>query len=161
MLQFSDGAAAALVSAEPAGFAIDHNFALSLAETRSLITWTIGDTGFAMQLSGEVPARIGAALQEEGVRARMLGDWRLGDVDAWAVHAGGRSILDSVEKALSLDPGMLAASRDVLARYGNMSSSTLMFVLAEILRRPEQRRGVALAFGPGLAAEGFRFERAP
>ncbi|HEX8526879.1 type III polyketide synthase [Allosphingosinicella sp.] len=159
MLQFSDGAAAALVSSDPVGFAIGHNFALSLAGTSSLITWTIGDTGFAMQLSGEVPARIGAALQEEEVRARMLGDWRLDEVDAWAVHAGGRSILDSVEKALALDPAMLAASRDVLARFGNMSSSTLMFVLAEILRRPEQKRGIALAFGPGLAAEGFHFER--
>jgi predicted naringenin-chalcone synthase len=48
----------------------------------------------------------------------------------------------------------------VLARYGNMSSSTLPFVLADMLANPERRRGVALAFGPGLAAEGFQFERA-
>ena len=160
MLQFSDGAAAALVSSEQGGFAILDNFALSLEGSAELITWTIGDTGFSMHLSGEVPARIGAALQDERVRAKMLGEWRVEDVDAWAVHAGGRSILDSVERALGVGPEALAASRTVLAHYGNMSSSTLMFVLHE-LARGQVRRGVAIAFGPGLAAEGFRFEKAP
>lgn len=161
MLQFSDGAAAALVSAEPEGFAVGGSFALSLEESAELISWTIGDTGFAMHLSGEVPARIGAALHDEKARAKILGGRKVDAVDAWAVHAGGRSILDAVEKGLALDPAALAASRNVLARYGNMSSSTLMFVLAELLRRDDVRRGVALAFGPGLAAEGFRFEQAP
>ena len=160
MLQFSDGAAAALVTAEPAGFAIEGSFAVQLERSAELITWTIGDTGFAMHLSGEVPARIGAALAEDRVRAKVLGGWSAEQVDAWAVHAGGRSILDAVEKGLGLGPHALAASREVLARFGNMSSSTLMFVLAELLARPDARRGVALAFGPGLAAEGFRFARA-
>jgi predicted naringenin-chalcone synthase len=160
MLQFADGAAAALVTSEAAGFAIDANFAVTLEESAELIRWNIGETGFAMHLSGEVPGRIGAALHDEKVRARLLGDWAVEEVDAWAVHAGGRSILDSVEKALGLDTDALAASRDVLARFGNMSSSTLMFVLAELLGQPAKRRGVAMAFGPGLAAEGFRFERA-
>jgi len=160
MLQFSDGAAAALVTAEPEGFAIEGSFATSLEDSAGLITWTIGDTGFAMHLSGEVPSRIGAALHDDKVRSKMLGCRQMDEVDAWAVHAGGRSILDAVEKGLGLDPQALAASRDVLARFGNMSSSTLMFVLADLLARPEAKRGVALAFGPGLAAEGFRFSRA-
>ena len=159
MLQFSDGAAAALVTAEETGLALEAGFALSLPASGSLITWTIGDTGFAMHLSGEVPARIGAALHEEQVRAKLLGPWRADEVDAWAVHAGGRSILDAVEKGLALEPAALAASRRVLARYGNMSSSTLMFVLRDLLELPEVNKGVALAFGPGLAAEGFRFAR--
>ena len=51
------------------------------------------------------------------------------------------------------------ASRDVLARYGNMSSATLMFVLAELMGRPDVGKGIAIAFGPGLAAEGFHFSR--
>lgn len=160
MLQFSDGAAAALVTGEPAGFALAGSFAFQLERSAELITWTIGDTGFAMHLSGEVPARIGSALSEERVRAKMLGPWNVDDVDAWAVHAGGRSILDAVEKGLELAPDALAQSRAVLARFGNMSSSTLMFVLADLLAQPEAKRGIALAFGPGLAAEGFRFARA-
>ncbi|HEX8644140.1 MAG TPA: type III polyketide synthase [Allosphingosinicella sp.] len=160
MLQFSDGAAAALVTAEERGFAVEAGFALSLPASGGLITWTIGDTGFAMHLSGEVPARIGAALHEDAVRAKLLGSWRMDEVDAWAVHAGGRSILDAVEKGLGLAPDVLADSRGVLADYGNMSSSTLMFVLHRLLGRPEAEKGVALAFGPGLAVEGFRFARA-
>lgn len=160
MLQFSDGAAAALVTAEPAGLAMKQQFSLNLEESAELITWSVGDTGFSMRLSGEVPGRIAAALHDEQVRGQILNGWSAEDVESWAVHAGGRSILDAVEKGLGLGQGALAASRDVLARFGNMSSATLMFVLADILAKPEPGKGVALAFGPGLAAEGFRFEGA-
>lgn len=161
MLQFGDGAAAALVTAEPKGFAIERPFAVTLAGTSEHIRWTIGDTGFAMHLSGEVPARIGEALADPAVRARMFGGAARDGVDCWAVHAGGRSILDAVAKGLDLPDDALQASRDVLTRYGNMSSSTLMFVLADLLDARQHRHGIALAFGPGLAAEGFHFERAP
>jgi alpha-pyrone synthase len=71
------------------------------------------------------------------------------------VHAGGRSILDAVEHGLALPADALSESRRTLARFGNMSSSTLMFTLAEMMENPP-RRGIALAFGPGLAAEGLR-----
>ena len=159
MLQFSDGAAAALLSAEPRGFELSHLFSCALEDSAELIQWTIGDTGFEMTLSGEVPGRIQHALADEGVRATLYNGWGAGEIDSWAVHAGGRSILDAVEKGLELPQGALWASREVLARFGNMSSSTLMFVLAELMGRPDTGKGVALAFGPGLAAEGFHFER--
>jgi len=160
MLQFSDGAAAALLSAEPGGFELSHLFSCALEDSAELIQWTIGDTGFEMILSGEVPGRIQHALADEEVRATLYNGWGADEIDSWAVHAGGRPILDSVEKGLELPQGALWASREVLARYGNMSSSTLMFVLSELMARPDARKGVALAFGPGLAAEGFHFERA-
>jgi predicted naringenin-chalcone synthase len=159
-LQFGDGAAAALVTNEPRGLGIVAPFTAALPDSGELIQWTIGDTGFDMILSGEVPGRIASALQDEQVLRRLLGDWRVTDVDAWAVHAGGRSILDAVERALGLGPECLTASRRVLAGHGNMSSSTLMFVLRDLLAQSAVERGVAIAFGPGLAAEGFRFERA-
>ncbi len=160
MLQFSDGAAAALVTADPRGFEMSHLFSLALEDSAELIQWKIGDTGFEMTLSGEVPGRIQHALEAETVRARLYNGWGPAEVDTWAVHAGGRSILDAVERGLELPQGALFASRDVLARYGNMSSSTLMFVLALLLERPDTGKGVAIAFGPGLAAEGLHFERA-
>lgn len=159
MLQFGDGAAAALVSAEQGGFALDRFFAVTLPESAGLIRWTIGDQGFAMHLSGEVPGRIGHALADAGVRQAMLGEQPIESIDGWAVHAGGRSILDAVEHGLGLSPHALAASRKVLHDYGNMSSATLMFVLERLLDEPATRRGVAIAFGPGLAAEGFGFGR--
>jgi len=160
MLQFGDGAAAALVSAEGPGIAIDQPFAITLRDSTDLIRWGIGDTGFLMHLSGEVPGRIQAALRDEAIRRRICGTDHPSSIESWAVHAGGRSILDAVEHGLDLGEGALAASRSVLARYGNMSSATLMFTLSDLLDRESPRKGVALAFGPGLAAEGFRFGRA-
>lgn len=160
MLQFGDGAAAALITSEPTGFAMSKPFAAAMADSEELIRWTIGDTGFAMHLSGEVSGRIAAALQAPAVRERILGPVDIDVIDSWAVHAGGRSILDAVERALGLPAEALEASREILSSYGNMSSSTLMFVLAALLDQPGRRKGVALAFGPGLAAEGFHFERA-
>jgi predicted naringenin-chalcone synthase len=147
-LLFGDGAAAALVTADPAGLSIDAPFSMALPDSGGLITWDIGDAGFAMRLSGEVPGRIAAALAAPEARALLSGD-------TLAVHAGGRSILDAVETALDLDADALAPSRAVLRDYGNMSSATLMFVLARLI--DAGRSGVAVAFGPGLAAEGFRF----
>jgi alpha-pyrone synthase len=152
MLQFGDGAAAALVTAEATGLAIGDFFAETLPGSGDLIRWSIGDTGFAMHLSGEVPGRIGEALRTPALAARFAG------ADALAVHAGGRSILDAVEAALGLANDALADSRAVLAEQGNMSSATLMFVLARMLDRPVAD-GRAVAFGPGLAAEGFAFRR--
>lgn len=158
MLLFGDGAAAALVTAEPTGLAIEAPFAATLPDSEELIRWTIGDTGFAMHLSGAVPARIAEALADPAFRAR-IGD--VAAVDGWAVHAGGRTVLDAVEQGFGLDGDALAYSRAVLRDCGNMSSATLMFVLERILqeRRPIAD-GLAIAFGPGLAAEGFRFHRA-
>jgi len=159
-LQFGDGASASLVTAEPYGFALSRPFAATLPESDGLIRWRIGDHGFVMDLSGEVPGRIAEALRDCGMREAMLGNETPEAFDAWAVHAGGRSVLDAVEHGLDLPPEALAESREVLARYGNMSSSTLPFVLERLLANRQRRRGIALAFGPGLAAEGFHFERA-
>jgi alpha-pyrone synthase len=157
MLQFGDGAAAAIVTAKPQGFALERFFAATLPESADLIRWTIGDQGFAMHLSGEVPGRIARALADPAMRLTLYDG---GTPDVWAVHAGGRSILDAVEHGLELPPHALAASRAVLHDYGNMSSATLMFVLARLLDDPAARSGIAMAFGPGLAAEGFGFTRA-
>lgn len=156
MLQFGDGAAAAIVTSAGAGLVLGDPFAATVKDTDGLIRWTIGDTGFAMHLSGAVPARLGEALADPETRQALTGGVDPRSIDGWAVHAGGRSILDAVGTAMDLTPEALAPSRRVLQDFGNMSSSTLMFVLADMLKtRPPQ--GVALAFGPGLAAEGLRF----
>ncbi len=156
MLQFGDGAAAAIVSASGSGLKLGKPFAATVEDSGDLIRWAIGDTGFAMHLSGAVPGRLGEALADPETRRALTGGIDAGTIDGWAVHAGGRSILDAVQTALGLSPDALEASRRVLRDYGNMSSATLMFVLAGMMdRRPAE--GVALAFGPGLAAEGLRF----
>lgn len=164
MLLFGDGAAAALVTAEPDGLALKDFRATTIPGSADAITWSIGDQGFDMHLGGEVPARIGEALRLEAGRndaAGLLRGQTASEFDLWAVHAGGRSILDAVQHSLDLAPSALSTSRAILRDFGNMSSATLMFVLASMLQGRETGRahqsGLALAFGPGLAAESFRF----
>jgi predicted naringenin-chalcone synthase len=160
-LLWGDGSAASLVTAEPNGIVLGNFRAATIPESDGLLTWSIGDSGFEMTLSGEVPLRIGSALRQELRRNDDQGFLRADDRDdvaLWAVHPGGRTILDAVQQALDLDPHALCWSRGVLRDYGNMSSATLMFVLERMMRSaPTDSNGVAMAFGPGLVAETFRF----
>ncbi len=160
-LLFGDGCAAALISSDPSGIALEDFRSVIIPETADLITWKIGDQGFDMYLSGEVPKQISRALRLELGRADPNGLLR-GEgtqaIDQWAVHAGGKSILDAVESGLSLAADALDHSRAVLHDYGNMSSATIMFVLDRMLREGRHRtRGMAMAFGPGMVAETARF----
>ena len=164
MMLFGDGCAAALVTAEERGLALVDFRSATLPRSDELITWRVGDQGFDMRLSGEVPKRILSALQAEVARNDtdgMLRGNRPSDFDGWAVHAGGRTILDAVETGFELGEDALAWSRGVLKDCGNMSSATLMFVLERIMgSATRMASGLAMAFGPGLAAETFRFRHA-
>jgi predicted naringenin-chalcone synthase len=158
-LIFADGCAAALVSADEDGLALDGFRTLLMPDTRDLITWNIRGFGFDMVLSGRVPnaiqdglhAHAGDIVNGAGARA----------IDTWAVHPGGRTVLDAVERALDLDGEALSASRSVLRQYGNMSSATVMFVLEKLMcAKLRGARGCAMSFGPGLAAEIMAFRSA-
>ncbi|MEM0909274.1 MAG: type III polyketide synthase, partial [Pseudomonadota bacterium] len=153
---FGDGCAAAMVTSRPTGLALTGFRTAVMPAADDLITWHIGEQGFDMRLSGEVPSALSAALPEAVATLDPTG---LDNVDLWAVHPGGRSVLDAVERALSLPGDALEASRTVLRNYGNMSSPSVLFVLGEMLKASPAAgaRGLAMAFGPGLTAEGMRF----
>ena len=165
MLLFGDGCSAALVTADETGLALNDFRAATIADSADAITWRIGDQGFDMHLSGEVPGRIQRALRHDAERndgEGLLRGTRVSDYDIWAVHAGGRTILDAVETGFELPGDALNWSRGVLRDFGNMSSATLMFVLERIMAQVGTKvatasKGFGVAFGPGLAAESFRF----
>jgi predicted naringenin-chalcone synthase len=158
---FADGGAAAVVSARPAPVGtplldLDEFSSTLVVEGEADMAWTIGDEGFDMVLSGRVPR-----LVEEHVRSALVpllgpGGDGYPAVDHWAVHPGGRSILDRVQSALGLREEQLAPSRAVLRAYGNMSSATVLFVLRLLLAQATAApaRVGALAFGPGVSVEG-------
>ncbi|MDE2515856.1 MAG: type III polyketide synthase [Rhodospirillales bacterium] len=159
-LLFGDGCSAALVSAEPVGVALGDFRTAVLPDSAGLITWTIGDHGFEMHLSGQVPGRIAAALRagvQPGSVAAPLSIPAPATIDLWAVHGGGRSVLDAVQIGLDLPAAALRQSRAVLHDHGNMSSATIMFTLARMLADGSAGQGMAMAFGPGMVAETFRF----
>ncbi len=158
-LLFADGCAASILSAEPVGLALDSFRAVLIPDTRDLITWKIRGLGFDMLLSGQVPVALGKALDGRG--EDIIGPFTTDDISLWGVHPGGRTILDAVERGLALPPEALSASRNVLERFGNMSSATVMFVLDELMRNAQPgERGCAMSFGPGLTAETMLFHAA-
>lgn len=157
---FADGAAAAVVSARTFGdgprLELDRFGTVLTSEGDKDMVWTIGDRGFDMVLTAEVPRIIGREIRE-AVSAFLDGE----EPGVWAVHPGGRSVLDRVETGLGLDPAALEASRAVLARQGNMSSATILFILRDLLHdgNGDDDRIAALAFGPGLTVESALLTR--
>lgn len=156
-LIFADGCAACIVSNMPEGLEIDRFQTLVMPHSTDQITWKIGDLGFNMTLSGQVPSSIskGLSLNLE----TMLAPNKKQDIVYWAIHPGGRSILDAVKDGAELQESQLAHSRNILRRFGNMSSATIMFVLQEIMKNSNHgEQGFAMAFGPGLTVESMHFQ---
>jgi len=158
---FADGASAALIVADPteadaAVLAFDSFNSQILPDSEEDMAWRVGNTGFKMKLSAYVPRIINENLEDilKGILDKS--GRRRGDIDIWAVHPGGKAILEKIEEALQLDPAELGVSYEVLRDYGNMSSVTIMFVLQKILADSREGNVLAIAFGPGLTVEtGF------
>lgn len=158
---FADGAAAALFSRSEtlrpkARLELIGTKSVVFADSSQLMGWHIGDAGFEMQLSSDLPAAIlhravpalHGMLQEMGLS--------VAEIAHWALHPGGRAILDALQQGLHLDARAMEPSRTVLRQYGNMSSASILFVLSELLHsRPiaPEEWCCAVAFGPGLSME--------
>ncbi|MDX1638641.1 MAG: type III polyketide synthase [Balneolaceae bacterium] len=160
---FADGGGGALVSSRTpeSGSTVYQlqDFATSIVEqSEQDMAWTIGDTGFDMVLSTYVPELIDSNLRSSVMPLLESYNTGISQIQHWAIHPGGRAILDKVEQNLGIAAGQLASSRAVLADYGNMSSATILFVLKHLLTQPmetpaEPERVLAMAFGPGLTVE--------
>ncbi len=157
---FSDGAAAAIVSARPLqagarGFRLGPFRSTLIPSGKSDMAWTIGDLGFDIALSSYVPKIIGANIRDAIDPLLAAGSLGNDDIGTWAVHPGGKAIIDKVADSLALRPDQVEPSRAVLRQFGNMSSATILFVLEEVLRRtpPGGEHVCAMAFGPGLTVE--------
>lgn len=163
---FADGAACAIVSArKPSGerpfYRMDGFHSALIPSSESHMAWEIGNHGFNMVLSSYVPDLIGANVRSMIADMLIQRGHTVDDIEAWAVHPGGASILDKVQASLGLDASALDASRKVLRDFGNMSSATILFVLKEMLGAPSATgsRTLAMAFGPGLTVETALLER--
>jgi alkylresorcinol/alkylpyrone synthase len=151
---FADAACAVVVEPGPApGWEVLDVAARTDVSTADHMTWDVTDQGFRMGLSPRVPAVL--ARHVRGVVDELLDAHGLtrDDVDGWAVHPGGRRILEVAQRRLELPDGALDASYGVLAETGNCSSPTVLLVLERIRAAgtvAPGRHAVAMAFGPGL-----------
>jgi predicted naringenin-chalcone synthase len=167
---FADGAAAGLVTARALpspvkGLILDRFHTAIAPEGEKDMAWTIGDTGFEMILSTAVPQIIGETIigalrplyvSEQDMSMAFEGGTIGEQIQHWAIHPGGRSILDRIQEKMQLSDAQLRPAREVLRENGNMSSATILFVLKRILEEEGAQRGdrvSAMAFGPGLTAE--------
>jgi predicted naringenin-chalcone synthase len=153
---FGDGAAALVGGAVPATKSTWQVLASAshvFPGTTDAMSWSIGDHGFAMTLSKQVPSLIAENL------GRWITSWLAeygldpNVIASWAIHPSGPRILDATEQALNLKREATEHSRAVFSEHGNMSSPTVLFVLDRLHRSNAPGPCVALAFGPGLTVE--------
>lgn len=159
---FADGAAAVVGTSRPGADicpgtvslpSVVDSYSMVIPGTDDMMTWRIGDAGFRMTLSPEVPGIITSQLPKLLEDFLSRNDLTLPQIGGWAIHPGGPRILNACCSAAQLSPEQIAPSADILSRYGNMSSPTVLFILKELLAAGTPRPYVMLGFGPGLNVE--------
>jgi predicted naringenin-chalcone synthase len=162
-LIFGDGSAAVLVSSNPSG---NYSYPVKIARFDSMIAyngykdmaWQLSETGFMMNLSSYVSSIIKENMQPLFDAIDLKAD----DIQHWAIHPGGKKILDDVALALQLSTEYFRPSYDVLKNFGNMSSPTVLFVLKQLLEKQSVAskgdRVFTAAFGPGLSIETMQLQ---
>ncbi|MEX0852256.1 MAG: 3-oxoacyl-[acyl-carrier-protein] synthase III C-terminal domain-containing protein [Bauldia sp.] len=154
---FGDGAAAVVLRGAGRG-PVDVLKSATLLSPRTdrLMGWQFVDTGFRVVFSRRVPEAIAEMMPEAVGRALDGSGVAAADVASLVFHPGGKRILEAYERVLGRTRQDFRASYDVLSRYGNMSSVTILFVLDDEMRNGRRRsgdHGLLAAFGPGFSAE--------
>lgn len=155
---FADGAAAILLEgrSDRPSIRIMDTMTLTNYDTLEHMAFHVTDHGYRMVLSAYVPKILGLAVEDFADRLLQRNGLTRQDVAFWAIHPGGKKILDHLQERLGLSDADVAFSREVMRDYGNMSSPTVLFVLDAIQRSGQPKagdHGVMMAFGPGLTME--------
>lgn len=150
---FSDAAAAVVLRPGAAGLEVVDIAARTDVSTSELMTWDVTDLGFKMGLSPQIPDVLAGQIADVVDTLLARNGVVAADVAGWAVHPGGRRILDVVAERLELPAAAMAPSYAVLREFGNCSSATVLLVLERMMATRPVLPGeyvVAMAFGPGL-----------
>lgn len=158
---FGDGAAAVVISPENKGLCFVDSQSYLLPETRHIMGYDLFDDGAHLRLDKELPSVltahapvvVDAFLEQHGLSRN--------DISHWLFHPGGTKILDALETLFCSKDSSGHYARQVLERYGNLSSSTVLFVLAEFFAEGNYQPGqkaLMLGVGPGLTIEIILFE---
>jgi predicted naringenin-chalcone synthase len=167
---FGDGAAAVIVTSDtdtkfksPNNLMIKGFFSLLLDKGKDLMGWNITPVNFEMVLDAKVPEFIGNEVDDIIFKAGRKLNITTASIDKWAIHPGGKKILDTIKNQLHLSDSDLQCSYKVLDQYGNMSSPTILFVLNEIMHAPYKKNETifSIGFGPGLSIETALFTLVP
>lgn len=157
---FADGASAVLVSNEAKGLKMSDFYTVLRPEAEEAMSWKLSSKGFLMNLSSKVANMLEQVIRESVERVSEERAREYAGAEEWAVHPGGRKIVDVVKESFKLSDEQVKRSYHVLEQYGNMSSPTILFILKDILENSQAKSIHAVAFGPGLTIEGLYLERA-
>lgn len=152
---FADGAAACIVGGgEGSSYLgeIVNRSSLLLENSAQAMSWDIGESGYAMKLSTRIPVLIKKNIA--GFVRDLLGQKCSFEECHWAIHPGGKSIIQAVEKGCKLLTSQTTSSWQILKDNGNMSSATFLFVLEKALKISQQWT-LGMSFGPGISVEGM------
>jgi predicted naringenin-chalcone synthase len=159
---FADGAAGVLiesVTSDKGLLSLEGFYSGLIPEGSSEMAWHIGDFGFEIKLSSYVPKLLGGKIKfliDKTQEQLQIIDNK---IDYFAFHPGGKKILTEIEASLGITPQENCWAYEVMKRFGNMSSATILFVLQHMiqtLRQENYQKGaqvLAAAFGPGLIME--------
>lgn len=138
-----------------------------LPDSLDKMSWLLSDWGFRFTLSKEVPTVIAEHVHsfvKALCKQAQLDDREMLQHALFAIHPGGPKIVDQIQQLLGLHDEQVMHSREILRRYGNMSSATLPHIWEALLSDPEVRapiKIISLAFGPGLTIAGNVLEKLP
>jgi predicted naringenin-chalcone synthase len=160
---FGDGAAAALLTGQPneqaASFQIQQFYSDLAFDGIQEMAWRIGDFGFEMKLTSNIPDIIRANIIQLINRLLEKMDTHIQAIDYFAIHPGGKRILSVIEEKLNIDKAKNQIAHQVLRDYGNMSSPTILFVMNALKQSlhesDDQKKVLGIAFGPGLTLESM------
>lgn len=152
---FADGCAAAVISGRPdsqAGPSFRAFDQKTWPDTRDMMGWEIGQTGFDLVLARDIPTFVARDftpfcdqfLEQQGLAKA--------DLSEPACHPGGGRVVDALENYFAPEIAGITATRRVLERYGNMSSPTVLFVLEQLLLSKPDRPVLLTALGPGFTS---------
>jgi predicted naringenin-chalcone synthase len=158
-LLFGDGSAAALVVSDSRpgkGLSIKGFYSEVKLQGKKDMAWHLSGKGFLMTLSAYIPDLLKEDIKQLTETALKKHNTSNESISHWAIHPGGKKILEVFAKELNLNNNELKYSYNVLQDYGNMSSPTILFVLQEIMKDLDHNKSnniFAAAFGPGLTME--------
>jgi alpha-pyrone synthase len=159
---FGDGAAAAIIQGEKKvsqALELENFYCDIIPDSNKDMAWHIGDYGFEMALSAYVPNIIKSGINKFILRLLSHQNYTLADIDFFAIHPGGKKILEAFEKALEIPKSANRHAYTILKNYGNMSSTTILFVLSELLsdinKKDHHKKVMSMGFGPGLTLESM------
>ena len=156
---FGDGAAAAIVVGDdrPAdGPEIVATRSVFYPDSERVMGWDISHEGFKIVLSADVPEVVREFLRRDVDAFLAEHGLTRSDIGSWVCHPGGPKVLEAMQESLELPDGALDVTWRSLQEVGNLSSTSVLLVLAETLEnhRPEPGSwGMITAMGPGFCSE--------